>query len=140
MISHEKKAVLHIAKAQLHLADDIYRAILHTQAGVDSSKDLSDAGFDRVMARLEELGFRKGSRKRTSGRRQPGGLITRDQQLLIDEMYQQLGFSEMARRTGFNRHTCGKAFPQTRSDANKVIEGLKAMVRRKQGGAQQQAK
>lgn len=135
MISHEKKAVLHIAKSQLGLDDDTYRAILHEQGGVDSSRDLSDRGFDQVMSRFEELGFRNGARKRSRTVRRhgsPDALITRDQQRLIDEMYQQLGFADVARRTGFNRHQCGKAFPQTRTEANKVIEGLKAMIRRQQ--------
>jgi len=57
-ISKAKKGVIHVAKAQLHMADEDYRAMLGRVAGVRSSTELDEGGFVRVMAELERLGFR----------------------------------------------------------------------------------
>lgn len=65
MISNDRKAILHIAKQQLRMADADYRALLQNEACVRSSRDLDDAGFEKVMAAFERLGFR-----RTTGRAQ----------------------------------------------------------------------
>lgn len=58
-ISARKKALIHVAKSQLAMADEDYRAMLSRVAGVHSSKDLDELTFDRVMAELERLGFQK---------------------------------------------------------------------------------
>lgn len=60
-----------MAKAQLHMADEDYRALLQRVAGVSSSSDLDDAGFDKVMAEFERCGFRK-TRQRDHGARREG--------------------------------------------------------------------
>ena len=136
MISNAQKAVLHVAKAQLKLSDDFYRAILKEQGGVDSSTKLTDKGFEAVMRRFEELGFQMvGHTRRARSRRrwsnpQPGNPVTPDQQQLIATLYGQLGWAELPRQMGFSKRCCGKSWPQTRTDANKVIEGLKAMLAR----------
>jgi len=61
-------AKIHIAKQQLGLDDDTYRALLKSAAGVNSSKDLTTAGIDKVLARLAELGAKFTAPKK-SGRR-----------------------------------------------------------------------
>lgn len=58
MITHSKIAVIQVARQQLGLSEDDYRSILWNHAGVASSKDLDDNGFEAVMFRLSELGFR----------------------------------------------------------------------------------
>lgn len=70
-ISKEKKALIHVAKAQLHIADADYRAVLMRAAGVASSSNLDDVGFAAVMTEFERLGFR-GGRPRT----QAAGMAT----------------------------------------------------------------
>ncbi len=131
MISNAQKAVLHVAKAQLHLDDEMYRAILREQAEVGSSTELTNDGFDKVMRRLEELGFQNTARKaRRWSKPSPQSAITAEQQALIRELYSQLGWTEMPRQIGFNKRCCGKSWPQTRTHANKVIEGLKAICGR----------
>ena len=50
-------AKIHIAKKQLKLTDDVYRGILLQVGGVDSSKDLDDAGRARVLDHLRQLGL-----------------------------------------------------------------------------------
>jgi hypothetical protein len=55
--SSGKLAILHVARKQLGLDDDAWRGLLRGVAGVESSRDLSPAGFELVMARLAGLGF-----------------------------------------------------------------------------------
>ena len=57
-ISKQQKAVIHVAKSQLHMADEDYRALLLRVAGVRSSSDLEEPGFEALMAEFERLGFR----------------------------------------------------------------------------------
>lgn len=132
MISNAQKAVIHVAKTALRLRDEEYRALLKAEAGVASSADLDAAGFERLMKRFEKLGFVSTAKQRRRSRRvpAPAGMATPDQLALIQELYRQLGWSEVARQMGFSKRCCKKAFPQTRTDANKVIEGLKAMISR----------
>lgn len=133
MISNAQKAVLHIASQQLHLEREQYEAILQEQAGVTSSSDLDKAGFMKVMTRLEQLGFETTSPKKKRPRRyQPNEPITPQQQELIRDLYLQLGWSDLARQSGFNQRQVRKPWPQTRRDGNKVIEGLKAILKRRQ--------
>lgn len=64
-ISKSKKAVLHVAKAKLDMADEAYRALLMRVGGVASSVNLDEQGFDHVMAEFARLGFiAKGSLNR----------------------------------------------------------------------------
>jgi hypothetical protein len=130
MISAAQKKLLHTAKSALGLDDENYRAILRAEAGVESSNDLDNGGLNRVLKRFGKLGFNNTAHR--PRRRQPQGLITPEQQALIAENYRRLGFDTFARQSGFNRRCCRKALPQTRTDANKVIEGQKAMLARKE--------
>ncbi len=59
-------AQIHIAKQQLALDDEAYRAMLWTIARVRSAKDLDDAGRRAVLAHLKARGFK------TPGGRFPG--------------------------------------------------------------------
>ncbi len=56
-IGNKEKALIHVAKAQLGLSDDDYRAIL-AGVGAASSKDLNSIQFDEVMRRLQSVGFK----------------------------------------------------------------------------------
>lgn len=71
MISKAKKAVIHIAKVQVGMCDAEYRDLL-SSVGVASSKDLTDATFNKVMGRFEELGFRTTSKPRKRPRKVAG--------------------------------------------------------------------
>lgn len=64
-IPKSKTAVIHVAKGQLHMAEEDYRALLQRVAGVTSSTKLDVVGFTAVMAEFERLGFRN-----TKGRAQ----------------------------------------------------------------------
>lgn len=56
-ISVKQIQVIHVAKSKLGLSDDDYRDILRNAAGVASSTDLGEAGFEAVMFRFQQLGF-----------------------------------------------------------------------------------
>ena len=66
MIAKSTLAKIHIAKQQLAMDDDSYRAMLRSVGGVESAKDLDTAGAANVMRHLERCGFRP---KSTGGRR-----------------------------------------------------------------------
>ena len=51
-LAANKVAVLQVARRQLALTDDDYRAVLFNIGGVRSSKELTDDAFDAVMFRL----------------------------------------------------------------------------------------
>jgi len=71
-----KLRLIHVARRQLDLAEDDYRAILSLYGGVNSATMLDQAGFTSVMARFGELGFRSTSSRRPlparSGMASPG--------------------------------------------------------------------
>ena len=70
-LSPKKIALLHVARKQLGLSGDDYRGILLQEGGCESSVDLDELGFERVIAYLNGLGFRSNWTKRTFGNR-PG--------------------------------------------------------------------
>ncbi|MCH7357311.1 regulatory protein GemA [Acinetobacter sp. NIPH 1958] len=49
--------LIHVAKTKLGLDDDVYRDILKSTTGKDSSKELNLAQLDAVLDRLKQLGF-----------------------------------------------------------------------------------
>lgn len=59
-------AKIHIAKTQLGLDDDTYRAILARVAGVRSAKDLSPRQIGAVIAEFERLGWVPKAAKKTT--------------------------------------------------------------------------
>ena len=67
--SPKRIALLHVAKKQLGLDDDSYRDILRRFGGAETSTRLDEIGFQRVMARMSQLGFRSTWRARTFGDR-----------------------------------------------------------------------
>lgn len=77
-------AKIHIARKQLGLDEDTYRAVLWTVARVRSAKDLDDAGRHAVLDHLRARGFKA----RRSGRSTPpadkAGLVAKIRALLGD--------------------------------------------------------
>lgn len=63
-------AKIHIAKAQLGLDDDTYRALLARVAGVRSAKDLTKRQVGAVLREFERLGFKPAPAKK-AGRAVP---------------------------------------------------------------------
>lgn len=52
-----QRNLIHAARKALSLTDAAYRTVLRSVAKVESSTDLDNAGFERVMAVFEEQGY-----------------------------------------------------------------------------------
>jgi len=70
-IGNREKAILHIAKAELGLSDEIYRDVLRNIAGVKSSVDLDRKGYSAVLDNFEAKGFRIRYKNRKGERNDP---------------------------------------------------------------------
>jgi len=139
-IGREKKALVHIAKGNLHLDDESYRQILKGVAGVESSTQLTREGFERVMKRFQEMGFKdllphpyqpvpKG-RLIPSGSPQGLDPITSSQQDFISYLLEKLDWEDGHFRA-FCQRIIKKPDPLTKRDGQKVIIGLLAVSRKK---------
>ncbi len=132
-------ALIHVAKKQLALADESYRAILRRLAGVESAALLDDASRERVLAHFKALGWVYKPAKRAgpstgSGRRQADGGQARKIRALWLALY-HLGEvqdpAESAIAAFVRRQTSLEALQWlTPSEANRVIEALKSWCAR----------
>ncbi|MCW1842278.1 gp16 family protein [Prosthecomicrobium hirschii] len=124
-------AMIHIAKKQLGLVDENYRAILVRLTGKDSSRDCSTEDLDRVIAEFKRLGWRAAAK--------PNATSDRPYVRKIYALWNEAGrvgavenASKEALRAFVVRQT-GKSAPEflTPSEASKVSEALKAMIARR---------
>lgn len=119
-----------IARRQLGLAEDDYRAILARVTGKTSSKGLPDGALEAVLAEFRRLGWQPKAGK-ISGFGKP-------HVRKIYALWKEAGIVgavENASKEGlraFVLRQTGKAAPEFCSpgDANRVTEALKAMIRR----------
>jgi hypothetical protein len=139
-IGRKKKAVVHIAKEELHLDEESYRQILKGVAGVESATQLTEAGFEKVMKRFQEMGF-KGllpdpyqpvPKGRLIPPESPQGqqTITSSQLGFISYLSEKLSWDE-----GHYHAFCGRIIkkpdPLTKRDGQKIIIGLMAILRQR---------
>ncbi|UPY36206.1 regulatory protein GemA [Sediminicoccus sp. KRV36] len=66
-----KLAMIHVARRKIGMEEADYRLFLLRMAGVESARDLTEAGFRQVMDGFAHLGFQSDSAARNFGRR-PG--------------------------------------------------------------------
>jgi Bacteriophage Mu, GemA protein len=139
-IGQKKKALVHIAKEDLHLDEESYRQILKGVAGVESSTQLTREGFEKVMARFQEMGFKglllhpyhpvpKG-RLIPSG--SPEGLeaLTASQQQFITYLLEKLDWDD-GHYHAFCQRIIKRPNPETKRDGQKIIIGLMAILRQR---------
>ena len=88
-ISKSQKTILHVAKAKLGLDDDLYRQALVRIAGVTSSTELDQAGFEAMMGFFEYCGFRPLAKGAPRYGNRPG-MATFAQIELIRELWREL--------------------------------------------------
>lgn len=91
MISKGKLAKIHIAKAQLGLSDDEYRAILARTAGVRSAKELTDRNVGAVLHEFKRLGWQPKAPKRAG--RVPNTLNKHEMMGKVEALLTELGAS-----------------------------------------------
>lgn len=88
-ISKPQKAILHVAKGKLGLDDDVYRQALVRIAGVTSSTELDQAGFEAMMGFFDYCGFRPLGKGAPRYGNRPG-MATFAQPELIRELWREL--------------------------------------------------
>ncbi len=139
-IGRKKKAIVHIAKEELHLDEEAYRQILKGVAGVESATQLTEAGFEKVMKRFQEMGFRgllpdpyqpvpKG-RLIPPDSLQGQETITPSQLGFISYLLEKLGWEE-GHYNALCRRIIKKPDPTTKRDGQKMIIGLMAILRQR---------
>ena len=96
-------AKIHIAKKQLNLDEDTYRAMLQEVAGVDSAADLDQRGLGKVLDRLADRGAKFTSRGRTSEKSTPH----QPKRRLLWKIYQLLGDRPVKYAVGILKHMGG---------------------------------
>ena len=139
-IGRKKKALIHIAKSDLHLDDFSYRQILKGVAGVGSAAELTREGFEKVMKRFQEMGFRgllpspyhpvpKG---RLIPFQSPQGFepVTQSQQNFIVYLLERLNWDE-EHYHAFAFRIIKRPDPVTKRDGQKIIIGLMAIMRQR---------
>ena len=137
-IGNREKAILHVAKAELGLSDEIYRALLKEIAGVTSSVDLDRAKYQEVLEELKKKGFRvrlkkhKGKKFDELGHRP--GMASPKQLRLIDTLWLEVSRSKDPKRALrlflFGHFGASDLRMVDIETAGKVIEALKAMKAR----------
>lgn len=91
MISKGKLAQIHIAKQQLGLSDEEYRAILARTAGVSSAKDLTNRNVGVVLNEFRRLGWLPAPPKGKG--RLPNTFNKREQFAKIEALLADMGLS-----------------------------------------------
>ncbi len=129
-------AAIHVAKKQLGLDDDVYRAKLFNITGKRSVKDMTEAQRQSVLSVFRNEGFEpKAAERRPDGRQKLAGKYAKKLQALWIAAW-NLGLvgnrddvallAFVKRQTGIE-HT---RFLQYHDDASVAIEGLKAWINR----------
>jgi len=139
-IGQKKKALIHIAKSNLHLDDASYRQILKGVAGVESAAELTREGFGRVMKRFQQMGFKgllpspyhPAPKGRLIPIQSPQGLesITQSQQDFIAYLLENLTWDERHYHA-FSLRIIKNPVPLTKRDGQKIIIGLMAILRKR---------
>jgi len=139
--------LIHVGKKDLKLDDDAYRAVLEGVTGQRSCSDLDEVQLDAVVKRLRELGFvvktapktRRGGKK-LSPQTRGKAPVDKTQIDLIRALWincHQVGLVRNRYESGLNgfvkKLTGIERVDWIRElkDANRVIETLKAMLKRK---------
>jgi hypothetical protein len=140
VIGRKKKALIHIAKDDLHLDKESYRQTLKGVAGVESSTRLTQEGFEKVMKRFQEMGFKgllpspyhpvpKG-RLIPSGSPQGLESITSSQQDFISYLLEKLNWDE-GHYHAFCQRIIKSSDPLTKREGQKIVIGLMAILRQR---------
>ena len=137
MISAQKLKLLHVGRRKLELPDEAYREILRHHGGVESSKDLDEEGFKRVLDCMKALGFWVQRKFEQTQARDPDALPTPAQLRIIQHLWNDLSeYVPAAKYAAFRRGFYEERLKipaigvQSRSQANALIEALKNRVQR----------
>lgn len=117
-LDRKKLALIHIVKKELGLSDQDYRCILGRIAGVESSKDLDEAGFRKLMRYFVRSDY---FRANSFG-------LTLKQKLFIKALARDLGWDPAHLRSFVRKYYQRDGLEALdRKAASKLIESLKAI-------------
>lgn len=122
-------AKVHVAKKQLGLDDETYRAVLRRVTGRDSAADLNEVQLGKVIREFVRLGWTGGDDLRT-GRTSTGRLIRALWRDASREKSETSLRSMIRRVLGLAEDVIPEPDMLSVADASKVIEALKKMKRR----------
>jgi len=121
MLDHSKLAVIHISKEELKLSDKEYRDLLQEACGVSSSRDLDEAGFQKLMRYFARSRHYRINRN---------GMTFR-QKLYIRHLVKELGWEENHFINFLKKYYHHGVLEQlTKVEASKLIESLKQIMHR----------
>ena len=127
-------AKVHIAKKELGLADDNYRAIMRRVTGKASSGVCSDIELQQLLAEFKRLGWKPKTNGAASGTKKSGKPHVRKVYALWGELDRAGALHDGSRGAlqAFVQRQTGVASPEwlMAPQANQVTEGLKAMLAR----------
>ncbi|MCW5708693.1 regulatory protein GemA [Shinella sp.] len=127
-------AAIHVARKQLDLDEDVYRAKLVAITGKSSAKDMTEAERQKVLGEFRKVGFRPAP-GRSAGRRQLAGPYAKKLQALwiaawnlglVDYRDDKAMLAFVKRQTGLD----DTRFLHHAEDGRAAIEGLKAWLKR----------
>lgn len=135
LVTKRQLIAIGVCRRELRLSEENYRSFLSSRCTVDSAKNLTRQQATELIKHWNNQLGRKSSPRRRPGldERLPNDLVTKAMSSKIKELLVSLGYDE---NTGILdarviiKKQCGQAWPQTREQGNKVIEGLKAMLKR----------
>ena len=117
-LDRKKLALIHIVKKELGVSDEDYRCLLKRIAGVESARDLDEAGFRKMMRFFVRSDY---FRANSFG-------MTLKQKLFIKSLVSQLGWEETHLRNFIHKYYQKPDLDYfDRKDASKLIESLKAI-------------
>jgi hypothetical protein len=117
-LDRKKLALIHIVKKELGISDPDYRCLLRRIAGVESAKDLDEAGFRKMMRFFVRSDY---YRANSFG-------MTLKQKLFIKSLASQIGWEEIHLRNFVHKYYQRPDLDHLdRQDASKLIESLKAI-------------
>ncbi|HMA53229.1 MAG TPA: phage protein GemA/Gp16 family protein [Acidobacteriota bacterium] len=117
-LDRKKLALIHIVKKELGLSDPDYRCVLKRIAGVESSKDLDEAGFRKMMRFFVRSDY---FRANSFG-------MTLKQKLFIKSLVSQLGWEDTHLKNFIHKYYQHPDLDHlNRKEASKLIESLKAI-------------
>ena len=133
-------AKIHIARKDLALTDDTYRAVLTRVTSHASSADCTDPQLHAVLAEFKRLGWQgpaaKGGRRKASGKSwvRKVWAIWGDLKPLLDDASDDTLRAFVRRQTRTPKNPEGIADPEWLSphDATAVIQGLEGWLAREQ--------
>ena len=96
VLTRKQTALIHLARKKLGLSDERYRLILWEMAGVETSKDLDQTGFELVMKAMMALGFRSAFTKTFYTHR--AGMATPAQVMLIRTLWGKFATADGSER------------------------------------------